>query len=940
MFSARLTRTATVSAATLLAAASTYWYLVLRPTAIPQRTFRIGFEHNPPLQIRTPSGPSGLGVETINEAARRAGISLKWVDTGAISSEESFRRGMVDLWPVMADLPERRKFIYFSRPWLHASQSLLLRASSQRPDSTFTGTIAIFRLPLHVHLIRQEFPLAELLQFAEMRDVVAAVCNGTATAGLMQDRAAMNELRDRPESCSAAALRFEPLPNLRLPLGVASTFESARVADKLRGQIGNLFRDGTLAATMAKYSFYGLDDSWATFDLMEASERTRWVALGISALAIILAITMWQAASLRQRKRSEAALRASAESFRAIFHQAAVGNAQVTLDGQVTTVNDRYCEVLGYSRKELQGKHLVERIHPEDCAGVLANRRRLIEAAGPSYAMEIRCLRKGDGIIWVKLHESLMRDGEGQPQCSIAVVEDITERRQAELALQESERRFRSMADSAPVMIWVAGPDRQCTFFSQGWLTFTGSTMEQALGQGWMEKIHPDSRDHCEANFSAAFANRTSFQTECRLKRSDGEYRWVLATGTPRFEPDGAFAGFVGSCTDISELKGAQERALARQKLEGLGVLAGGIAHDFNNLLGSILTTSELVLAELPHGSPASEGLVSIKNVADRAAEIVRQMMAYSGQENTTFENLDLSELVKEMLQLLSVSISKHAQLTVNLPSNLPPVRANAAQMRQVVMNLITNASEALGEREGLISVALAHVRRGPNRFPGRPQDVADSDHVRLTISDAGSGMTEEVRAKIFDPFFTTKFAGRGLGLAAVRGIIRDHGGAINVFSIPGQGSRFEVLLPCVIQASASDAGNQGVTGDEAEHAHGTVLVVEDEDGLRLAVSRMLRRRGFSVIEASDGYGGVDLFRDHAKEIDAVLLDLTLPGKNGREVLDEMRRIRPDLKVILTTAYSHDTALRTIGGNESWCYLRKPYRISEVTDLLRNVGCG
>jgi PAS domain S-box-containing protein len=929
-------RTAIIAASIGLTGVLAYWYFALRTPPIPHRTLRIGYENVPPVQLKTDKGPSGLAIETVNEAARRAGISLQWVETG-VSSEESLRRGLVDLWPLMADLPDRRKRVHISRPFLYTSHNLILRPGSVRPDSsTFTGRVGVFKLPLHLRLAQTEFPNAQVIQLPEMRQVVQSVCTGAIDVGFLEDRAALAELRDRPPECGSMALRVESLHEMRLPLGVGSTFECAGAADKLRSEIGELYRDGTLAATMAKYSYYGLDDTWSTYALMEASEHARWMAWGAGILGIILAVTVWQAASLRQRKRSEAALRTSEERFRAIFNQAAVGDAQVALDGQVTMVNDRYCRVLGYSREELIGKHLAERIHPEDCAGVLANRRRLLEGASTSYSAEIRSVRKNGEIAWIKLHESLVRHEEGgPPQCSIAVVEDITERRQTELALQESEKRFRNMADTAPVMIWVADADQRCTFFSQGWLNFTGATMEQAVGNGWTERLHPDSREPCQRNFSGAFATHSSFQTECRLRRADGEYRWVLATGTPRFASHGAFAGYVGSCTDITDVKNAQEEALARQKWEGLGVLAGGIAHDFNNLLGSILATSELVLSELPPGSAAGAGVVSIKNVADRAAEIVRQMMAYSGQEDTVLEPLDLSALVKDMLQLLSVSISKRAQLTIDLPENLPAVLANAAQIRQVVMNLITNASEALGDKEGVISVGLAHVPVSQSRAADKPE-VSDKDHVRLTISDTGSGMTEQIRARIFDPFFTTKFAGRGLGLAAVRGIIRDHKGAINVFSLPGQGSRFEVLLPCTQHPVPLRNGRLAdVSANRIENAGETVLVVEDEQDLRLAVSKMLRKRGFSVIEASDGHAGVDLFRANSGTVDVVLLDLTLPGRTGREVLEEMRRIRPDVNVIVTTAYSQETALQTIGGKQSWRYLRKPYRIVEVENLLR-----
>ena len=649
-----------VLAAAGLAATLAVWYFDIRTPPIPQRTLRIGFENVPPVQIRTDRGPAGISVETINEAAKRAGVSLRWVETGT-SSEESIRRGLVDLWPLMADLPDRRKTVHISKPWLHTNHTLVLRQDATPPDRSFSGRMALLKMPIHLRMARQEFPGAQLVPFTEAREILKEVCSGAAGAGFMELRLALSAVADKPAECNSTTVRIVPLSDVRLELGVGSTFEAAGAADRIRDKIGDMYRDGTLAATMAKYSYYGLESEWATYDLMEAAEHGRWVTWGIGLLGIALVVTLWQSASLRQRKRSEAALRVSEERFRAIFHHAAVGHAQVTLEGVVTMVNDRYCELLGRTREELTGKRLVETTHSDDCASVLANRRRLLAGETASYCVEVRSVREDGTIIWIKLHESLVRHESGEPTCSIAQVDDITERRQTEAALQESEKRFRNMADTAPAMIWVSGADKLCTFFNQGWLTFTGTALDEALGNGWSLKVHPDDRDSCYAVYSTAFDARTSYQKECRLQRADGEYRWVLTTGVPRFESDGAFAGFVGSCTDVTELKRNQEEAIARQKLEGLGVLAGGIAHDFNNLLGGILATSELVLSELPVASPAYSGVESIRKVADRAAEIVRQMMAYAGQESTVFEPLDLSGLVKEMLQLLKISISKRA---------------------------------------------------------------------------------------------------------------------------------------------------------------------------------------------------------------------------------------------------------------------------------------
>jgi two-component system, cell cycle sensor histidine kinase and response regulator CckA len=266
--------------------------------------------------------------------------------------------------------------------------------------------------------------------------------------------------------------------------------------------------------------------------------------------------------------------------------------------------------------------------------------------------------------------------------------------------------------------------------------------------------------------------------------------------------------------------------------------------------------------------------------VAGHAAEIVRQMMAYAGQETAALESLDISRLVADMLQLLQVSISKKVTLKTDLKEKLPTVLANPAQIRQVVMNLITNASEAIGGSGGVITIATSEVQAegGPSI---KVQGLSEGDGVRLEVSDTGCGMTEETRAKIFDPFFTTKFSGRGLGLAAVQGIIRSHGGVINVTSAPGHGSRFEVLMPCGAQP-ASEAGDSGAPpANEGGSLAGTILVVEDEEVLRSALSKLLRRKGCTVIEAADGKAGIDQFRASAQEIDVVLLDLTLRGPFG-----------------------------------------------------------
>jgi CheY-like chemotaxis protein len=321
---------------------------------------------------------------------------------------------------------------------------------------------------------------------------------------------------------------------------------------------------------------------------------------------------------------------------------------------------------------------------------------------------------------------------------------------------------------------------------------------------------------------------------------------------------------------------------------------------------------------------PGFAEIRSIKAVALRASEIVRELMIYSGQENAILEPVDISRLVDEMLQLLKVSVSKRAVLTTDLGQNLPTIRANAPQIRQVVMNLITNASQAIGERDGMIHVTTERVT------------LPEGDHVRLAVADTGCGMTEETQARVYDPFFTTKVAGRGLGLAAVRGIVRAHGGAIKLTSQPGKGTTFEILLPGSGQPPKQDIMSQ--TRSSAEQGSGatrTVLMVEDEEVLRLSVSKMLRKKGFSVIEAGDGYSALDLFRAHKNRIDVILLDMTIPGASSREVIVEAGKIRPDIRIVLTSAYSRSMAVSSLDAPQIKGFVRKPFQIDELVQLLR-----
>ena len=473
------------------------------------------------------------------------------------------------------------------------------------------------------------------------------------------------------------------------------------------------------------------------------------------------------------------------------------------------------------------------------------------------------------------------------------------------------------------------------TIDREGRIVYMNPVAERCTGWRSDEVLGRNLKD-CYVTRRESERMESEVHTLCTLLSRNGDQQTIEEVWSPIKGGNPAGEGHVIVFRDVTEKQNLERQLQHAQKLESLGVLAGGIAHDFNNLLTVVLGHTELALNEIPPVSPIRENLTEIETAARRAADLSLQMLTYAGKTAFTVERVELPGLVEEMAHLLKSSISKKAILTLNLERDLPPIEAAPGQIREIVMNLVINASEAIGDRNGVITVSVGTTRYNEERLrntelygdpaPGRL-------YVQLEVTDTGSGMDEKTRSRIFDPFFSTKFTGRGLGLAAVLGIVRSHKGALKVHSEPGKGTTFKVLFPAL-----EDAGEEAQTRVSPPLADrrgkGTILLVDDEESLLALGSRLLEHLGFTVLTAADGQQAVNLYRERGKEIDLVLMDLTMPHMDGAEAFDALRQMNPEVRVVLASGYSHEDMTSRFQGKRLDGVLQKPYSLATLREAL------
>lgn len=606
------------------------------------------------------------------------------------------------------------------------------------------------------------------------------------------------------------------------------------------------------------------------------------------------------------------------------------------LEGRYIFVNWAWYNLFSTTSDEVNGKTDLQ-LFPADIAGrFMDNDRKALESAKPLDIEEVVLLN--DGIHYYQSTKFAVRDGDGKIYGLCGISTDITARKKAHEELRETNEMFSLFMHHSPVYIYikaVTSTESRVLQASENFQEMVGIKGSEMIGKTMTELFPEEFAAKITADDQAVIAKGEVLKIDEELGgRSYNTIKFPLVQGDKTL-----LAGFT---IDITERKQAEverqnmeKQLLHAQKLESLGVLAGGIAHDFNNILMAIIGNADLALMRINKESPATENLHRIEQAASRAADLAKQMLAYSGKGKFVVETIDLNILLKEMLHMLEVSISKKAVLRLNLHQPLPLVEADATQMRQIIMNLVINASEAIGDKSGVIAITTGCMDCDRNYLKDvwLDENLTNGLYVYLEIADSGCGMDIETLSKLFDPFFTTKFTGRGLGMAAVLGIVRGHKGAIKVYSEEKRGTTFKILIPA--SSRPAELFN-GESHKDDWKGSGSVLLVDDEETVRGIGTEMLKELGFTTITADDGREAVEAFRNNP-DIAFVILDLTMPHMDGEQCFRQLRQLNPAVKVIMSSGYNEQEVTQRFVGKGLAGFIQKPYKLSVLREAIKEM---
>ncbi len=658
---------------------------------------------------------------------------------------------------------------------------------------------------------------------------------------------------------------------------------------------------------------------------------------------VILAVATDITDRLRAQQVQLSAERRAAEQIRRSEERFALA-ARGTNDGlwdwdilqDTQFVSPRFVELLGYREGEIDDTRsfITRRLHPDDEVRQHTALMQHLEQQTP-YDVELRLATKDGTYRWFRVRGQAVFEPGGHPVRMVGSATDMAERKLIERALLESEQRFRSLIDNAADPILILSKDGKLRYLSPANERALGYPASELVGTDGKLLMHPDDRKRVAKVFGALLEHPDQAgQAQYRLRHKDGSWR-TFSSVARNLIADRAISGIVVNSRDITAQAALEEQLRHSQKMEAVGMLAGGVAHDFNNMLTAITSFAEFISAQLPEGSKIEADLAQIRIAADRAVGLTRQLLAFSRKQVMQPRVLEVNKLVGGLDQMLRRLIGEDVELRTSLSDGLPAVKADPSQLEQVLVNLVVNARDAM-PRGGQLTIETECVLID-EAVARNELEVKPGRYLLIAVRDTGIGIDAETQARIFEPFFTTKTQGRGtgLGLSTVYGVVKQNGGHIRVESALGQGTTFKIYLPASDSLPTLAALPAREVGDL--RGHETILVVEDEELVRVAVRTSLERLGYTVICAGDGDEASILARAHTGVIDLLLTDVIMPRQNGRQVADQLQIMRPGLQVIFMSGYAENAIVHHGVLDENLEFLEKPFTQTSLVRKIRQV---
>jgi PAS domain S-box-containing protein len=635
---------------------------------------------------------------------------------------------------------------------------------------------------------------------------------------------------------------------------------------------------------------------------------------------------------ITEKRRIFEALAAHEREYRRIVETATEGIWGVDAEHRTIFANERLAQMLGYTVAEMMGRPVADFTDEE--GRIIAEQSRLRRRAGIREQLDFKLQRRDRSTFWVLMSTGPVLDEQGRYAGALAMVTDLTARRDAEAALRASEAWFRALTEGAQDLTAVIALDETCQYASPSFERVLGYRPRDLVGRRLFDLVHPDDRDQVVRVFAEGVHEADAvLNLQFRCQHQDGSWRLIDGIGR-NLSHDPVIAGVVINGRDATERVALEARFRQAQKMEAVGRLVAGVAHDFNNILAVIMASGEILREDLPDDHTNQTDVLEIQKAAERAAGLTRQLLAFTRQQVLVPRVLDLSDLVRNMEGMLRRLLGEDVVLSTRFPETTVAVRADPGQLEQVLLNLAVNSRDAMPEGGRLIlETALVNIDQAysEQREPMRPGRYAT-----LAVTDTGVGMTRAVQARVFEPFFTTKEPGQGtgLGLSTVYGIVKQSEGFLWLYSEPGQGTTFRMYLPHVEEGAVQRLETISQTSPWPRGTE-TLLLAEDNHSLRQATRRALERCGYTVLE-STGVDAVDVAARRPGPIHLLLSDIVMPEVSGPRLAQQLTQLRPGLRILFMSGYS-DAVLRTRLAESGAAFLQKPFALSDLARKVREV---